>query len=1499
VAVVALNSIQQVTISTILQEQGYKVAVFSGVEEAAAALEAQPPDLFVSSLTAPGPEGRRICRALRSPGHTRWREVPILLIQETPVGEEAERIAAESGADGLLPFPIEANRLVESVRRLLAERHGSNAVEPQHYELVFSHMLDGCAVHEMIWDAEGRPADYRFLAANPAFECMTGLQAAAIVGKTVLEVLPGTERHWIENYGQVALTGEPCRFESYHAGLGKHFEVVAFRPAAGQFACTFRDITERKESDKQIRRLSCLNEFLSQVNQAIVRAGTREELFDSTCRAATQFGHFRVTWIGWLEETGAIRPCAHDTGAKGRAFAIRSGECGVCHEAIRKGQPAIRNAMPSADTEAVCPGRELDPEIRSCASFPIRLQGKVCGTFCVGAAEEGFFRDAEVRLLEEIALDISFALDKLEADKARREVEEKFATAFEHLPAPAAISTFADGTYVEVNRQFETVFGYSRSEAIGNTSSGLGALPAERRTALADILTRQGRIVGEEIQVQAKDGRMVDCLLNLELITVGGERRVLSMMVDLTERKRAEEERRRSEQRYRSLFENMLNGFAYCRMLYDGEGRAVDFVTLEVNAAFERWTGLRDGVGKRVTEVVPGVRESQPEMFEVCGRVASSGKSERFEIHSKQIARWASVSVYSLEKGYFAAIFEDITERQQHDADREGMVALLRLLNAPNDTAELIHTVTGLLQEWSGCTAVGIRLQEGEDFPYYETRGFPAEFVQGENSLCARDQNQELLRDSAGNAVLECMCGNVLCGRFDARQPFFTAAGSFWTNSTSKLLRATTEADRQGRTRNRCHGEGFESVALIPLHNSGRTLGLLQITDRRPDRFNAARIALMERAAASLAIALEQRKTQAHLRASEERYRLISENTADVIWLLDVESRRFTYVSPSVLQLLGYSPEEVLTKGLEGITTPETYRCCMERLAEGPVALAAGDERVLRQVHQLAQVRKDGSIVQTEVVTSLLRNERGRAGVVLGVTRDITERLAGEERLMQAQKMESIGRLAGGVAHDFNNLLTVINGYSRLVLEDLNTGDPLRESIEEVIRAGDRAAGLTKQLLAFSRKQVMKLRLLDLNRVVGDMRPMLGRLLGEDVELSVDLVAEAAAIRADPNQLEQVVMNLAVNARDAMPQGGKLTIRTAVAEAAAQRTSRPGAPAGRYILLTVSDTGVGMSEETRRHIFEPFFTTKELGKGTGLGLSMVQGIVEQSGGYIEVESEPGRGTTFQIHLPKVKEASDEPAQPEAPAAMGSKETVLVVEDQAEVRKYAAAALRAHGYRVIQAEGAGEALRICEREHERIALVLTDVVMPELSGQELASRVAERWPGMKVLFMSGYTDDAIQHHGGLEKSAELIQKPFTPAQLANRVREMLMAPVAGVRIVVADDEAGVRKFLRVALEQAGYQVVEAENGKQAVERVLAGGVDLLITDLVMPEKEGIETIRALRQEAPGIGIIAVSGAFGGLFLSHARMLGADEVMEKPLRSELLLAKVAEVLRLRKG
>jgi PAS domain S-box-containing protein len=392
-----------------------------------------------------------------------------------------------------------------------------------------------------------------------------------------------------------------------------------------------------------------------------------------------------------------------------------------------------------------------------------------------------------------------------------------------------------------------------------------------------------------------------------------------------------------------------------------------------------------------------------------------------------------------------------------------------------------------------------------------------------------------------------------------------------------------------------------------------------------------------------------------------------------------------------------------------------------------------------------------------------------------------------DEQLRQAQKMEAMGRLAGGVAHDFNNLLTAIIGYGQLTQTRLDPASPLRNDVAEIIKAGQRAAALTGQLLAFSRKQVIQPKVVDLNAVIDDVQNLLGRLIGEDIELIAQLDTELGRIKADPGQIEQVVMNLAINARDAMPTGGTLTITTGNVTLV---EGGPHTPAGDYCLLAVSDTGCGMDRQTLSHIFEPFFTTKEQGKGTGLGLSTVYGIISQSGGNIQVESEPGRGTTFKVYLPRVA-ATDEEARASQAAGevVAITGTILLVEDEAVVRQLVRSILQMNGFHVIEAPNGVEALTTAQQFDGPIDLLLTDIVMPRMGGRELSEHMRQLRPATKALFMSGYTDDAIVHHGVLDAGLAFIQKPFTPAALIRKVREMLEEQKrASERRAPATDEA---------------------------------------------------------------------------------------------------------------
>lgn len=467
-----------------------------------------------------------------------------------------------------------------------------------------------------------------------------------------------------------------------------------------------------------------------------------------------------------------------------------------------------------------------------------------------------------------------------------------------------------------------------------------------------------------------------------------------------------------------------------------------------------------------------------------------------------------------------------------------------------------------------------------------------------------------------------------------------------------------------------------------------------------------------------------------------------------------------TYVSPGFERLTGYTAAEVVGRNCRFLQGPETDRTALAHLS---AAVHQGQACTV----ELLNYRKDGTSFWNELSIAPVRDEAGRVTQFVGVQTDITQRRRLEEQYRQAQKMEAIGQLAGGVAHDFNNLLTVISGYSELLLQALANQEALRGLVDEIRKAAVRAASLTRQLLAFSRKQVLAPRRLDLNEVVRDTEKMLCRLIGEDVELVTNLQPRLPLIQADPGQLEQVLLNLAVNARDAMPQGGTLTIETRenIAEPWEQRRSE--------ILLLVRDTGQGMTEEIKRHIFEPFFTTKGVGKGTGLGLAVVHGIIEQSEGHIVVDSEPGRGTTFVIHLPCLEEStSPDRSAPTLQPIPGGAETVLLVEDDDRVRGLALQILQSCGYTVLEAGHGEVAIQLAAAYRAPIHLLATDVIMPGLGGVAVATRVQELHPEAKVLYLSGYTDDAVMRHGVMVEQVEFLQKPFTPRILAQKVRDIL-------------------------------------------------------------------------------------------------------------------------------
>ena len=585
---------------------------------------------------------------------------------------------------------------------------------------------------------------------------------------------------------------------------------------------------------------------------------------------------------------------------------------------------------------------------------------------------------------------------------------------------------------------------------------------------------------------------------------------------------------------------------------------------------------------------------------------------------------------------------------------------------------------------------------------------------------------------------------------------------------TGEPLLATPEVLQAMEERGDVERNGSRSLDWmgVPLKVNNHTFGALVVqTYSKNIRYGERDKEILTFVARQLASAVEIKRNEQALRRSEARYRSLVQSSVYGIYRSSLEGR-FLDVNPALIAMLGYAnPEEVLMLDPEKdvFAQPEEHARLFDEFRK--TGRLDGLE--------VKWKRKDGRTITVRISGRAVSSADEPADVLEAIAEDVTDRRALEDQFRQAQKMEAVGRLAGGVAHDFNNLLMVISGYAEVILSELDSGHPLHEKGRAIQLAADRATTLTRQLLAFSRKQLLELKVVDLNAIVRDMERLLRPLIGENVELVTALAPQPVHTRADAGQLEQVLMNLVVNAKDAMPKGGRLTIQTQTTEVDGYH--RGGAQfirAGHYVLLSVIDTGMGMDRETQSRIFEPFFTTKEKGKGTGLGLSTVYGIVKQTGGYVMVQSEIGRGSSFHIYLPLTEEKTEPHAMSVPDVAGGGNETILLVEDEESVRQLVRDTLVAKGYKVVEGDNGEAGLAAAARVKGKIDLVITDVVMPGMGGRELVKQLTASHPGTKVLYLSGYTEDAIISDGSIELGTAFLQKPFTLQNLTRKVREVL-------------------------------------------------------------------------------------------------------------------------------
>jgi two-component system, cell cycle sensor histidine kinase and response regulator CckA len=835
---------------------------------------------------------------------------------------------------------------------------------------------------------------------------------------------------------------------------------------------------------------------------------------------------------------------------------------------------------------------------------------------------------------------------------------------------------------------------------------------------------------GERLQFQRtvskKNGRTVTVEVTASRLKDG---RLQGVVRDISERARADLALRESEERFRRLSAASFEGICV-----SDNGRIVDG-----NAQIARMLGYEVGelLGMPVIDLVA------PEHHDLVTRHIREGSVERYEhLALRKDRKRIPVEVQGRSIPFGGRMLRvtavrDLTPRKGAE---EAQHAIYRIAEAANSLAELpelllrVHEIVAqLLPAHNLYIALYDEITALLSFPYWVDEHDPEP---PPPRTLGRGLTEYILR-------------------------------------TGESLLVSPDMHRQLEERGEVELLGAPSLDWIgvPLRLQDRTIGVLVVqTYSEGIRYGEREKDILQFVSTQIAMAIERKRAEAQLRESEHRYRLLFELNPEAMWVYDTTTLGVLAVNDAALRRYGYSRSEFLAMTIKDLRPPSEVPQLEEILTHDSTS-----PRVYADLHHR---RKDGSVLNVEVLSDAIAFGGRSSRLVLA--RDVTERKELESQFRQAQKMEAVGQLAGGVAHDFNNLLTAITGYSELLLLDFATGDPRRQDVDEIRGAARRAAALTQQLLAFSRKQVLKPQVLDLNSVVTNAEKLLLRLIGENISLKTALDPYLGAVRADPAQLEQVIMNLAVNARDAMPLGGRLLIETANADLDATETAEHSVVnPGSYVHVTISDTGMGMDDATKLHAFEPFFTTKGLGKGTGLGLSTVYGIVKQSGGFIRVRSQLGKGTAFDIYLPRVDAPAEAvPATTSSTSIPTGTETILLVEDEPALRAVARRALQGQGYTILEAGDGEAAIALATTHRGRVHLVVTDVVMPGLSGPALAAQLINTQPTARVLYMSGYTDDLIVQHGVLQPGVAFLQKPFSPETLSKKVREVLDAPTLG-------------------------------------------------------------------------------------------------------------------------